>query len=304
MNTDLDDVPATETIPADALTLRRPDIPVTLSELAALKGEALEVVNARVQVLETLRKAAIRMTSPEDWLLFKSPDDQGGQIVGYLQDAGADRVRDLYGIEIYGVSRPEKVAGGDPQTFHYLITGSGRCKLTRQVVEEMEGGRSSTDDFCKGKTGADLELAVRKAARANLDGGITRELAGMKSVPLADLQEAWTGTKKRIEQCRQGRGFGTRDERVGGRSEKAPDVDPPVCPHCGSKGVYRPAKNNRSAFYGCPNYGKHPDQRFIVNATDWERQQREKNGAPAEPAPAEPSKPAAAPLSDTDINFG
>ena len=87
MNTDLDDVPATETIPADALTLRRPDIPVTLSELAALKGEALEVVNARVQVLETLRKAAIRMTSPEDWLLFKSPDDQGGQIVGYLQDA-------------------------------------------------------------------------------------------------------------------------------------------------------------------------------------------------------------------------
>jgi hypothetical protein len=50
------------------LALRRPDTPVTLSELAALKGEALEVIEARVQILETLRKAAIRATSPEDWL--------------------------------------------------------------------------------------------------------------------------------------------------------------------------------------------------------------------------------------------
>jgi hypothetical protein len=147
----------------EALALRKPATPVTLSELAALKGEAVEIIEARVLVLETLRKASIRATSPEDWLLFKSPDEQGGQIVGYLQDCGCDRVRDLYGIEIFEVSKPEKVVGNEPGVFHYLITGSGRCKLTRQVVEAMEGGRSSTDDVCRGKSGAELELLVRKA---------------------------------------------------------------------------------------------------------------------------------------------
>jgi len=276
-------------LPQDAIALRRPDIPVTLSELAALKGEAVEIIEARVQVLETLRKASIRATSPEDWLLFKAPEEQGGQVVGYLQDCGADRVRDLYGIEIFDVSKPEKIVGNDPGVFHYLIRASGRCKLTRQVVEEMEGGRSSTDDFCKGKTGAELELLVRKAARANLDGNITRELAGMKSVPLNDLTDAWTGTKKLVDHCRRGRGFGTRDERVGGRSEKAPDVDPPICPHCKTTGVYRPAKGNRAAFYGCPNYTKHESQKFYVDAARWIADQRAKRADTPPKADAPPT---------------
>jgi hypothetical protein len=273
---------------ATALALRRPDIPVHLSDLAALRGEGVEIIEARAQILETLRRSAIRATSPEDWILFKSPDDQGGQVIGYLQDAGADRVRDLWGIEVYGITKPEKVTGNDPAVFHYLVTGSGRCKLTRQVVEDMEGGRSSTDDFCRGKSGAELELLVRKAARANLDGNITRELAGMKSVPLTEIEAAWVGTPKKIEHCRKGRGFGTRDERVGGRNAALPDVDPPICPHCQSKGVYRKANGDRPAFYGCPNYGKHPNDKFIVNAAEWEQKQRAK-AAPAAPAAAAPA---------------
>ena len=293
MDTNTIDVEPDDTAAA-ALELRRPDIPVTLSELAALKGEAVEIIEARVQVLATLRKASIRATSPEDWLLFKAPDEQGGQIVGYLQDCGCDRVRDLYGIEVFNVTRPEKVVSNEPGNFHYLISASGRCKLTRQVVEEMEGGRSSTDDFCRGKTGAELELLVRKAARANLDGNITRELAGMKSVPIADLKEAWGGTDKTIDRCRLGRGFGTRDERVGGASSKAPDVEPPVCTHCGAKGVYRPAKDGRAAFYGCPNYNKHTQQKFIVPADEWIAKQKA-----AKPAAAAASSTSSAPAAST-----
>lgn len=249
--------------------IRSPQTPTTINDLAALKGEALEVIEARVQVIETLRRASIRATSPADWLLFKSPEEQGGQIVGYLQDAGADRVRDLWGIEIFGISAPEKITGNDPAVFHYIIRGSGRCKLTRQVLEEVEGGRSSTDDFCRGKTGADLELSVRKAARANLDGGITRELAGMKSVPLAEIEEAWKGTPKKIADCRRGRGFGTHEERLGARSTKAPDVDPPICPHCGTVGAFREGKNGRPGFYGCPKYQSHADKRWIVDGPEW-----------------------------------
>ena len=64
-------------------------------------------------MIETLRKSSIRATHPEDWVLFKAAEEQGGQVVGYLEDAGCDRVRDLWGIEIFDISRPEKVAGAD-----------------------------------------------------------------------------------------------------------------------------------------------------------------------------------------------
>jgi hypothetical protein len=284
MDTTIDiDPPDTDT----ALALRQPAIPVTVGELAALKGAALEIIEARVQVITTLRSAAIRATSPPDWLLFKSPDEQGGQVVGYLQDCGADRVRDLWGIEVFGVTAPEKVTGTDPAIFHYIIGGSGRCKLTGQTLEAVEGGRSSTDDFCRDKHGLDLDLAVRKAARANLDGNITRELAGMKSVPAEDLIRAWEGTPKRIEDCRRGRGFGSRDERLGGASIKAPDVPAPICPHCGTTGVYRPAKGDRGAFYGCGNYQKHADKKWTVDAAKWVAQQAQK----AAPVPTTTSEP-------------
>ena len=276
---DTDDLPP----PPEGLDhVRRPGIPVTVDELAALKGEAVAIIDARVQVLETLRKSSIRATGPEDWLLFRAPVEQGGQVVGYLQDCGAERVRPIWGIEVYNVSKPEKIAGGDPGSFTYLISGDGRCSITHQVIEQIEGGRSSGEDFVKGKTGAELELLVRKAARANLDGRITRELAGMKSVPLDEVRAAWVGTTKNVDQCRRGRGFGTHDERVGGRSDKAPDVDPPVCPHCKATGVYRAAKGNRAAFYGCPNYEKHPTQKFIVDAAKWVADHQTKTPAAAQ----------------------
>lgn len=282
-----DDIPVHTT----SLAMRNPAVPTTLAELAARKGEAIEIIEARVTVLETLRRASLRATHPEDWILFKSPEDQGGQIVGYLQDCGCDRVRDIWGIEVFDISKPEKINGTAPEAFHYLVTGSGRCSLTRQQVEAMEGGRSSLDDFCKGKTGADLEVTVRKAARANLDGNITRELAGMKSVPLSEIEAAWSGTNKKSDRCRRGRGFGSRDERLGATRAGTPDVEPPTCPHCKPpntvKLVYRAGKGDRGAFYGCPNYEKHPQQKIIVDAAKWVAEQEKKTAAA--PAASEPA---------------
>lgn len=249
--------------------IRHPGAPTNLNELAGRKGEAVEIIEARVQVVETLRRASIRLTSPADWLLFKAPDDQGGQVVGYCQDSGAERFRDLWGIDVFDVSEPEKITGNDAAVFTYIVRGSGRCRITGQTLEQIEGARSSTDDFCQGKTGVGLEVLVRKAARANLDGGVTRELAGMKSVPIEEIAAAWEGTPKKIEQCRHGRGFGTRDERLGARSTKAPEVDPPVCPHCGSTGVFREGKNGRPGFYGCPRYKSHEAQRWLVDGPEW-----------------------------------
>jgi hypothetical protein len=249
-----------------ALDRRSPSIPATLAELAALKGEALEVVEARIMVLETLRKASIRATHPADWLLFKSPD---GNVTSYLQDCGADRVRDLYGIEIFNVSIPQKVAGLNGE-FTYIIMGSGRCKLTRQILENVEGGRSSTDDFCSAKKGAELELSVRKAARANLDGNITRELAGLKNVPLQELQSAWTGTNKNSTNCRLGRGFGNKQERDGVSTQTAgAPTKAPICDSCQEPMDYVRAgeKDGRKweAYWKCKQY-------------KWDSSKRQSNG--------------------------
>jgi len=263
--------------------LRQPGIPVTMNELAARKGEAIEILEARIQILETARKRGIRMTSPEDWVLFKSPDDR---ITGYLQDAGCDRIRDITGIEVFAVSEPVRIAAADGQSFIYIVKGSGRSKLTMQIVEEMEGGRGSTDDFCKDKTGAQLELTVRKAARANLDGNITRELAGLKSVPLEELQAAWEGTTKKWDHCRRGRGFGTRDERLGATREGEPDVEPPKCPHCQPphtvKLKYRAKTDKRAAFYGCPNWEKPGHARITIDAAKWVAERRAEAAAAGE----------------------
>jgi len=244
--------------------ITRPDVPVTLSELANQKSEALDNIHARIQILETLRRAAIRATSPEDWVRFRTKD---GVETAYLQDCGGQRVRDVFGIEVTEVSTPEKVSGSSAGEFVYLIRGSGHSRLTRQRVVDVEGGRSSTEDAFKDKTGPDLEYEVRKAARANLNGSITRELAGLKSVPLTDLEAAWTGTGKTVDRCPLGRGYGKRESR--------PSTAVPVCEVCGTPGELRPATDKRGAFYGCPHWKNHKDVKWIVEADLWERKQRE-----------------------------
>lgn len=235
--------------------LRHPGTEVSLSDLASLKGEAVPIIEARIQVLTTLRKAAIRATSPEDWLLFR---DRKGAVIGYLQDCGCDRIRDLYGIQVLNVGKPEKITSEDGESFTYLITGAGYCSLTKQNLEAIEGGRSSGDDFVKGKRGVELELAVRKAARANLDGNITRELAGLKSVPMRELEAAWADSPKRTDDCRLGRGFGSQGERMGADLQTGAggkQSEAPKCPKCQGTMKFVQAKEGKyEAFWSCLKY--------------------------------------------------
>jgi hypothetical protein len=129
----------------------------------------------------------------------------------------------------------------------------------------MEGVRYSTDDFARQKPeGIQRRVAVQKAARANLDGSITRELAGMRSVPVQELDQAWAGTWKSTSSCALGRGFSSKDARMGAPDETTAGIAPadvPVCDLCQIKLVYRPAKK----FWGCPNYKNHPETKVIVD---------------------------------------
>lgn len=268
--------------------------PGSLVDLASQLERGEQIIRARAQILATARKAAVQATHPEDWLLFR---DKQGREVGYLQDCGCDRVKDIFGIRIFNVSTPTKVMLSDRE-FMYVQTGDGESRLTQQTVEGIEGGRASTDDFIQTQkpplTGAKLELAVRKATRANLDGNIARELSGLKSVPLEEINDAFKGTAKERSRFREGRGYGAQGERSHA-GEKAPEAqEAPPCPECGAKMVYRSgtSKNGKPyAFWGCQNYQKTGCQGSI-DAEKWDKQRqpkREVNGSSSrkEPEPEE-----------------
>lgn len=225
-----------EIIDNNIQALMHPAAPATLEQIAALGDGANEIVRARIQVLQTLRKASIQATNPEDWLLFHAVDRRTGQerTIGFLQDCGCDRVASLWGIEVFGIEKPERIMANDgTANFMYLVRGSGRCSITGQTVEQMEGGRSSSDDFCKDEKGTALELKVRKAARANLDGNIVRELTGLKSVPRSELEAAWEGSNKKSDRCVKARGFGSAQGQGTVESSTVDTSSPaPNCPVC------------------------------------------------------------------------
>lgn len=275
-------------------SLRDPRVPTTINELAAKQGDAVKILEARVLVLETARSKAIAMTHPEDWVLYKTRDER---VTGYLEDVGCERVRPIFGIRIFNVDEGRKVTADDGKSFAIIFRGCGSSGLTLDVLDAVEGIRESTEDFCKDLTGVKQEIRVRQAARANLDGKIVRELAGLGSVPIEELTRAWTGSDKKVDHCRKGRGFGTQDERHGATRVDQPQVDPPTCPHCPKvngaevKLVYRKAsgepgeRNYRAPFYGCPNYTKHPNAKVIVDVAEWVAKQTAKAAAQQTPQP-------------------
>lgn len=257
-----------EVVEERGIALRHPSVPTTINELAALdKDQGLAIIEQRTKIFHSMRMASIALTFPGDWTLFK---DRDGRIAGYLGDQGCDRIKKMWGIQVNNLGLMRRIEDADHvEEFAYGITGDGVCGLTGEAVFDMEGIRYSTEKYATEKPeGIQRTVAVQKAARANLDGSITRELAGMKSVPSQELDKAWEGTWKKSELCNKARGFGSADERVGGENEKSgvSPQDIPFCSFCEPKVklVYRPAKK----FYGCPNYNSHPDDKMILPLED------------------------------------
>jgi hypothetical protein len=290
---DTDDEPL---IDEGSLTLRNGAVPVTIEELASLAvSAAIKNIEARFTIVETIRARAVMSTYPTDWVLFKMPEEQGGQITGYLMDAGAKRALGGAGVEVYDVSDPMRVEGSDPGSFSIRFWASGRHRITGQVIEKVLGSRASTDDACKGLTGVPLEDKVLKMARANCDGNVARKLLGLQNFPADQLTRlfALVTPPRSVEQCNRGRGFGSRADRQGVGA--APNVPPPNCAVCSTPGVWRAGKDGKPDFYFCPNHQKHPaGRKWFLDAAPWIKAQEPKS-TPASGADAVGSGRGAAP---------
>lgn len=238
----------------------------TVEELSQTE-EGLAKLSRGIEIMKMLRAASIAMTYPHDWVLFKAEN----RITGFCQDAGCQRFSDIWGIEVYDLGTWDRTEDPDTKDFSWTITGSGLSKRTGQVVVGISGTRYSYEDFITKRKlpRLQVETEVKKAARANLHGSIVRELAGMKSVPMEELDQVWTvakmGAYKTSALCPRGRGFGTADERAGGSSEKNGGVDVQDIPFCSfceppERLVFRPEKK----FWGCRNYKSHEKDKMII----------------------------------------
>ncbi len=254
------ETPEVEVVEEETSTaVARAPLAVTVTELAALDGKAgVARIEQLGEIINSLRVISLKLTMPSDWVLFKSPD---GAVTGFLGDSGCDRIKKLWGIQVENLGTMERIeVDSNPGEFAFRITGDGNSRVTGESVFEMEGIRYSTEPYAQQKSeGIQRIVAVQKAARANLDGGITRELAGLKSIPVEELTAAWAGTWKKWEMCAKGKGFGSGAERQGAQVQQTSEIPhefQPKCDTCHKPMKFIPAGTSQGgkpypAFWAC-----------------------------------------------------
>jgi hypothetical protein len=240
--------------------LAKPSLPVTIEDLAALpEEEGVAIIEGRQEILDTLRKASILLTHPQDWVLYKAEN----RITCYLQDCGCQRVMALWGIDIEPTGGYERIDDKDTEEFAYSCKADGFCASTNRAVKAVQGLRLSTEDVVKNLPRLQKSIRVRQLATANRDGNIVRMLTGLKSVAIEELDSVWKaeGKGKSVALCVPGRGYGSQKERQGAQANDADKTsDPgPKCPTCGAKMNFRKAGSTTSgkaygAFWGCSKF--------------------------------------------------
>lgn len=254
----------------DERELIRPGVPVSAEDLALLEeGRGEKIILARAQILATARGASIRATFPNDWTLFRTDQNQ---IYGFLGDQGCERCNDIWGIRLSNFGpRPinpfwEKREGKTEEEYSIRLVADAYCELTRQTYLQMEGfGYSDDQDAQQVSAAQKREDRVANHSRRNLAGRVMRRAGGLEAVPIEEIQKQWEGTTKSVERCNLGRGFGSKDERLGGAGAQGIDqADIPMCDLCQIKLVYRPGKGDRGAFWGCPQWDKHKETKVII----------------------------------------
>ncbi len=227
---------------------------LTLNSLAVReKGAGGLIATAKHDVLKVFREKSIAMTYPEDWILFKRPDEAGGQITGFLSDAGCKRVSPLWGYSITPEGgaqnfNVEKIDVGED--YLIVVRADAVNHTTGDSLRGVEGCRGSDEDFVKNVSGTRKLSYVRKAAFRNLYGNIIRQLGGLDSTPLSELQRVWGPLGRKWQNCPKGRGFGGAAARYGDAGE---EVTGPKCPKCGGgMKLIKPKEGQKwSAFWGC-----------------------------------------------------
>jgi hypothetical protein len=259
-------------------SLVKPSIPVTVDQLAALEDEAgLLVVERRHKIVDTLRRASISLTNPQDWLLFRADN----RVTAFLQDSGCQRIMPLWGIEITPKGGFVETRVNDDPAGDYAITcyADAYCNVTNQMMKDIEGTRYSDEDFVNGYhplPPIKKKIRIQQAAVANRNGNAVRKLTGLSNVAIELIQEVWKGSGKSIDLCAHGKGFGSKQERAGAQVQEAAHVPAgkePKCETCGAVMKFWPAGISKTsnkpypAFWSCSS----KDHKYSIKDEEYQK---------------------------------
>ncbi len=149
---------------------------------------------------EELVKSTIKLTYPEDWVLYDVAD---GVKLGYLQDVGCQRIRAPWGIRFEALNLlrdvlEEKIGGDAENGIAFTVLIRGLSTLSGQEIDGIGYRQSATGLWANAWTNAAdnpaerdlIRSDVRKASIANAKGRVVRELTGMNSMPVEVLRAA------------------------------------------------------------------------------------------------------------------
>lgn len=203
-----------------------------------------ERADRMVEALNKIMAAAIKITTPRDWVLI------GGN--PYLQESGATKVARLFGIGWQILDQHSEYDSDGYPTFTYrMLFTMGGAKI------ECEGSRSARDEFFAGKRtdrngNAQRQKSpdaidirdVRLAAYTNcLNNGIKRILPGLRNVDISTLENAGMNVNAIS-------GYTFKEGSKGGSKRNNADESGLVCADCGI------AITQKVASYSQGKYGR------------------------------------------------
>jgi hypothetical protein len=198
----------------------------------AYRADSRQVFERFAETMASFRMCCLRTLDPADLVRQKTDPP-----TALLRSCGAVKIAPFLGLSI----RPLPPATDlTPIPFEedgrkgFLVRGRFSASFLRLVDIEVEASRRADEQFTgrgvdtsgnfTSRTDERVSAAtgdLRRATRSLLLTAAVRQ-CGFKSIPLADLTEAWQGTRKRIDQIPGGHGFGTSRDRT---AEGVTDVD-------------------------------------------------------------------------------
>lgn len=218
-----------ELIPAEQAMapLRAAGQPIMMQIAQMPQGE--QIIERAIQTLITVRKAAIRLTGPTDWVAMKAKGASDDAAFCLLTSSGALKVKKFFMIQVdpaqptdgQGAFAPRIERGEDGEVMLHAWT-TARSLMTGESVR-VSGSRSSSEDFT-GRTQAIGASALTERAdlARSVETLLTRkaveQLSGMKKVSILELADLGMKT----ELIPRGQGFGSSSDR--GASAVAPEA--------------------------------------------------------------------------------
>ena len=182
------------------LVVEQAAVPTPL-EVQLDSQKAIARIGAITAVIDGCAKISLQRTNHLDWVRQVARAKDGSLKESfYLQATGARKVRPIFGIYYRNrVTTKEALPDGE---YAYLVTGEVGSKVLDQlygeVVIDVDGGRSSSESYFRGRDGKKTvdPLDVRKAALSNWEARAVTALLGLGNLSENDLKHNGVDTSQ------------------------------------------------------------------------------------------------------------